>query len=125
MLKKGTKISCRIAPRPTPLPAAVIRLMKYGTKAELMCCFNDCRHFESNESPFQYVAHLAAMRAGMQHMVDCHDWKSGNWTLKIDTIRPDGRSGWLGLDRAIAAERKASEKRLYTVKRERAQEATV
>jgi hypothetical protein len=125
VLKKGTKISCRIAPRPVPIPAAVIRLMKFGTEAELICCVGDCRHFESHKSPIQFVAHLAAMRAGIEHMITAHEWNWSNWVMKIDTIRPDGRNGWLGLDRAIAAERKASHRRLYVVKRGDAQEATV
>lgn len=49
-------------------------------------------------------------------MIARHEWnRDDSWTLKIDTVKPDGRDGWTGLDRAVLAEKHASDKRLYSI----------
>lgn len=118
MLTKGTKISCRIAPKhPTPVPAAIVRLRRCETTAEVLCCFRDCSFFSSHSSPSPWVAHLDAKKEALEHMVSTHGWTKDGWRLTIDTVKPDGHGGWTGLDRSIAAERRASDRRLYKEKK--------
>lgn len=113
----GAKISCRIAPRyPFPVPAAVVRLLRWDTLAEAICCFRGCEHRMEFRTKSPYLSQALARQEIIRHIFAAHPPGPHDRAV-VDTLKPDGHGGWTDLERAVTAELLAHAQRFGMIRK--------